>query len=381
MDVAALEAAGLTKAEVAVYLALLETGSASSGKIVDKSDVSSSKIYEILDRLMKKGLASVMVANGVKHFEAAPPRRILDYLQEKEAALQAKKRDVEALLPELELRKDLARARAEATVFRGLKGADTAFRQMIDAMRPEDEWLGYVASFRSRRYSALLGKLHRYRAEKGLSARIIFSEAEHEDGEDRAKLKRTKIKYVPKSMSSPAVINTAGEYVLINIMADDVTVFLIRDRNAADSFRRHFEQLWDQEAFVVRGLDAIQDVFEDMLSYKGVDFIGAKGYFMDYRPAYIDRWEVEAKKRGFVMRNIVDQGVKGHRITRMPFAQTRYTLPKGFSELSVFWIYGEKVIISNWMQDEPTAIIIENKELHRMYERQFELLWNGQAQR
>ena len=75
------------------------------------------------------------------------------------------------------------------------------------------------------------------------------------------------------------------------------------------------------------------------------------------------------------MRNIVDPGVKGHRITKFPFVKTKYTLPKEFSMLSVFWIYGDKVVISNWTKEEPIVVMINNKSLHDMYKQQFELLW------
>ena len=54
MNTEILQEIGLTKSEINVYLALLELGSSSTGKIVDKSKAASSKIYEILDRLMQK---------------------------------------------------------------------------------------------------------------------------------------------------------------------------------------------------------------------------------------------------------------------------------------------------------------------------------------
>ena len=75
------------------------------------------------------------------------------------------------------------------------------------------------------------------------------------------------------------------------------------------------------------------------------------------------------------MRNLIDKGAKGHRITKFSFAKTKYTLPVEFSKLSVFWIYGNKVVISNWVDEEPTAVIIENKAVYGMYKQQFELLW------
>ncbi|MBW3012929.1 helix-turn-helix domain-containing protein, partial [Candidatus Woesearchaeota archaeon] len=89
-----LEGLGLTKSEISVYLALLELGSSTTGKIVDKSGASSSKIYEILDKLIQKGLVSYVLKANIKYFEAAPPKRILDYIEEKKASISKQEEDV-----------------------------------------------------------------------------------------------------------------------------------------------------------------------------------------------------------------------------------------------------------------------------------------------
>ena len=112
-----------------------------------------------------------------------------------------------------------------------------------------------------------------------------------------------------------------------------------------------------------------------MLEYGHADFLGARGYFVDARPKFIDDWVERAKKKGFSMRNIVDESAKGHRITTFPFAQTRYNIPKEFSFLSVFWIFGNKVVISNYAKKEPIVIVIQNKQLYETYKKQFETLW------
>jgi len=100
---------------------------------------------------------------------------------------------------------------------------------------------------------------------------------------------------------------------------------------------------------------------------------------VDDQPEFVLDWEERARKKGFTMRNIVDYEIRGRKITQFPFAQTKYSLPKEFSSLSVFWIYGEKVVISNWSQEEPIVISISNKQLHDTYKEQFELFWNQQV--
>ena len=58
MDARILEEIGLTAGERKTYLALLKLGLSSTGPIAKLAQVSRSKLYSILDKLEKKGLAS-----------------------------------------------------------------------------------------------------------------------------------------------------------------------------------------------------------------------------------------------------------------------------------------------------------------------------------
>ena len=62
MDERLLQDIGLTNGESKVYLALLNLGETKTGELAKKSQVSSSKIYKILDRLEKKG---IVVSNKI----------------------------------------------------------------------------------------------------------------------------------------------------------------------------------------------------------------------------------------------------------------------------------------------------------------------------
>ncbi len=73
-----LKEIGLTDGEVKVYLALLKLGATKTGLLSTTAQVSSSKVYKILARLEKKGLVSHIVKEGVTHYRALEPRRIVD---------------------------------------------------------------------------------------------------------------------------------------------------------------------------------------------------------------------------------------------------------------------------------------------------------------
>ena len=76
MDPKELTRIGFTIGEAKVYLALLRLGSTTTGPLATEAGVSSSKVYKILARLEKKGLAGHTIKSKVKHFQAIDPRRL-----------------------------------------------------------------------------------------------------------------------------------------------------------------------------------------------------------------------------------------------------------------------------------------------------------------
>ena len=68
MDIQLLRKVGLTDGESKVYLALLELGSSTTGPIVKEADIAKSIVYQILDRLIQKGLVSYIVKEKTKYF-------------------------------------------------------------------------------------------------------------------------------------------------------------------------------------------------------------------------------------------------------------------------------------------------------------------------
>src|SRR3989344_1905685 len=126
MDTKILEELGLTLGEIKVYLALLKLGSSSTGPIAKESQVSRSKLYIILDKLEKKGLASHVEEKGVTYFQAAEPSKIKDYLKEKEETVKKLQQDFEKFLPQLEaFHKESGRVQ-RVSVYQGFKGIITA---------------------------------------------------------------------------------------------------------------------------------------------------------------------------------------------------------------------------------------------------------------
>ena len=96
-----LESIGLNKSEIKVYVSLLKIGASSTGPIIKESKTANSKIYEVLDKLIQKGLVSFFVKENVKHYKATNPKMLLDFLEEKKSAIDKEKDRLSKILPTL----------------------------------------------------------------------------------------------------------------------------------------------------------------------------------------------------------------------------------------------------------------------------------------
>ena len=115
MDTQILKDIGLSNAEIKVYLALLELGTATAGPILEKSKLQNSVVHMTLNKLVTKGFVSFIKEGQRNHYQATDPKHISEYIDEKKAQF-------EMILPELLGKQQLAKEKSEVTSFGGKKG-------------------------------------------------------------------------------------------------------------------------------------------------------------------------------------------------------------------------------------------------------------------
>jgi len=96
-----LQEAGLTSSESKVYLSLLRKGSLTKTPLVKESQISPSKVYEVINKLIVKGLVSEVMQDGIRHFTAASPLKIKEYLQRKKQEIVRAEEDVNSIISDL----------------------------------------------------------------------------------------------------------------------------------------------------------------------------------------------------------------------------------------------------------------------------------------
>lgn len=245
MDTKLLEQIGLTKGEVNVYLALLKLGSCRTGQLASMAGVSSSKVYKILDRLEKKGLAGHVLKGNIKYFAAMEPRRIIDYLEERQERLEEDKKLMTRLLPELERHKKAAEHKTEATLYDGYKAVTNFFRNIVDELKPGEEYYvigagyGEVPGLR-----AFFYKHHARRIDKGIKLNML---ANHDL---KGKLEKTtgsnsEIRFLPHYFVTNMEIVFYKNKVFIAMFTKEPKGFLLESDEAVKSFGAYFNGLWD----------------------------------------------------------------------------------------------------------------------------------------
>lgn len=239
-----LQKIGLTDGEIKVYLSLLELGSTTTWNITKKSKVSGSKVYEVLDRLIGKGMVSLVTKNNVKYFEASSPERILDYLDEKGEEIEEEKLSIQKIIPELILKKKEAKT-SEVKVFTGWEGMKTANEDIIDTLKRGETWLEMGITEQPKLWEAYFNRKQKERAKKGIIHKSLLNIKYQQLYIARKNLPHTELRFLPKKFEMPTSIEIYKNKVSIFILLKEApTVILIENEAVSDSFRKYFHALW-----------------------------------------------------------------------------------------------------------------------------------------
>ncbi len=243
---ALLEGIGLTKGEIKVYFALLELGPSTTGEIIKKAKVSRSKVYEMLDRLMDKGLASFAVRENTKYFEAAEPEQILHYIRRERSLLDEKEVALKELLPVLKERQKWAKTPQTATVYEGIKGIKTIYSDVLYSLRRGDEYCAIAAEpevVQDKEFMTFIQNFHRRRRERGIKVKLLASNAIKDIvSKTIAKTGLIQVRYFTQSLPSAVLIY--GDKVATYVWSESPSGVMIRSQVIAKRYRKFFEEAW-----------------------------------------------------------------------------------------------------------------------------------------
>lgn len=247
IDSSILEEIGLSKGESKVYFALLDLDGSSIGNIARKSGITPAKVYIILDKLVAKGLATSIIKFGTKYFEAAHPREIIKYLDDKHKKIESEKKIIKKLIPDIEAKQRLSKDQQKAEVYQGFSGLKTLYNEIIETLKESGE--DFI--------SFTLGK-EEY---EQLEAKSFFREYDTKRRNNKIKLKligslnqkrfmdnivkgdrNISIKYINYQVPTGTII--FGNKVAILTWKEQPTAFVIQSNNTAQAYKKFFFDMW-----------------------------------------------------------------------------------------------------------------------------------------
>jgi HTH-type transcriptional regulator, sugar sensing transcriptional regulator len=236
-----LEEIGLTEGESKVYLSLLKIGPSTIGSIIKEAQVSNSKIYDILDRLNKKGLVGISSINNVRHFEAKDPSLITELISKKEENINKIKED----LPRLQEMYKYAEPIQEAEILQGTRGIKTFTEMILSKLETGDTFYIMGAPKESTEVlGAYFQEWHERRAKKGIKCRIIFNKEAEERAKQRKKTPLTEVRIMPSGIITPALIDIGKDYVTTILFGERPLCIVIKNKKIAESYMSYFNLLW-----------------------------------------------------------------------------------------------------------------------------------------
>src|SRR3989338_6069103 len=245
MDLTSLKEAGLTEGEAKVYLALLKLGNSTTGPIIDESKIANSIIYRLLDNLIQKGLASYIIKDKTKYFQAAEPKKILEYIDERKQKLEESKDKIKMILPAL---LSLGDTNNESSVqlYEGFKGIQTAvehYYQKAGNGEFIDSWGVYP--IQEEKYHLYWQKDHQRRKKFGIKTRILFNQGtEKEILKNRNSYWGCDARYMPIPIKTKAWFLVYKNTVLITLQTGKELCVEIVNQDIADTFKSYFDDLW-----------------------------------------------------------------------------------------------------------------------------------------
>src|SRR3989344_3733305 len=136
MDFKELEILGLTKGGIKVYSAILNNGISSINDIHERTGLERRAIYDILNKLIEKGIITYVVEKGKRKFQCSPPSKLIAELNIKKQEIL----DFEKTMPSIEKIYASSRPKINSEVFRGAEGIKAIWEDTLNYK--EVFWIG-----------------------------------------------------------------------------------------------------------------------------------------------------------------------------------------------------------------------------------------------
>ena len=230
-----LEEAGLNSKEAALYLALLELGSASVVQIARSSGVVRSTTYEILERLRTKRLVTTFLKKRVRYYSAEDPTLAVRWAQSRSDALKA-------ALPELMALTGKNRKRPAIRYYEGKEGITIILEEILAEAQ---ELIGFRSKDKAFEEVDFFANFVERRITKKIPLKMMLAD-QGKRTEKTLLGGLTKVRYVSSSFPAHGIIYVwKNKVAQLGLRENDYIAIVTESSELAETQRAVLSNLWN----------------------------------------------------------------------------------------------------------------------------------------
>lgn len=233
---------GLTEKEIALYLLLLQLGTAPASTLGERADIQRSTAQYTCQQLEKRGIIRMVQKGNTYMYTSERPEKLLLLLKKQEEELQAKEARVQRIIGELKSMQNPHSIMPKVQYYEGKEGIEELYDKILDMNTPIDSFedKGEMVAFIPEKVNQFIKK----RIKNGIWNRVICPSVTPINKDDPAAFR--KVRTLP-----------AGEFPFscdVKICGDQVSIFsfekntavgiAVRHQDIAENFRLLFNQMW-----------------------------------------------------------------------------------------------------------------------------------------
>jgi len=245
MDVGCLKELGLSNGQISVYSAVLELGAAHMNKIQERTRIERRNIYDILNKLIQRGLVTYVLEDQKRVYRCTHPSHICEEISTKKLALDK----LEKQIPQISAFFEASKPGINVQVFKG----HDAFKALLNETLQHDAsyWMGANSSIEQTHLKTWFKQWMRRRAEqKRLMYDLANFSTHFEDCSpyDVPEHKKQFYKYgrLPLDLRSFITILIFGNKVAQIIWGTEPYAFVVESKEVKESYMKYFNQFWDE---------------------------------------------------------------------------------------------------------------------------------------
>ena len=382
-----LKKLGLSQNEAEVYVQLVQLGQGKAADLIRQTGLHRNLVYQALEHLTDRHLATKLTRGGVFHFQAADTHHLHDTLHEQGLVAD---RVIESLKERVKF------SEQEITIYEGEDAIRSFSLKSASSLSP-GKYIHVLGSGGKHFEEAMGSKaLKKYDSDimKRGGIRVLMYRSQPISLERQQTLRAQRygeIRILPFDGAPSANVVFTDTSVAFLIFEKPYTVIEIRNPHLVATYKNYFEMLWRQDVRVRAGTTAIEDAFYEMIDSlePGEEYYvlgGNLGHEYEQRSAMFDRIHNHRIKRG-VIANILAQhdaalnirernrraGDPEEKVSRVKSFQTPFLSPMQIN------MFKDKAFMVLY-KEEPTVVYFDDPEIARGFKLYFDEIWNRQTE-